>query len=360
MSPYKRRKRFRRRVLTLATCALCLAGGWYGLRALRGDRNPSLTAISDSQPAEGAALRLILPPAPAEQPKPADPPPAQPPVVEKPAQPAIPPAAPPTAADRSPTSLPAVAPAGSIDARAEMEAGYAALARNDLVTARTRLNRALHGGVKDSEVPRLRQTLGELAEKTLFSKGVQDGDPLAERYVVSSGNSLVRIARRNDISEDVLASINGITNKNNIREGQTLKVIHGPFHASVSKSEHLIHIYLQDVYVRSYRVALGANGSTPTGRWKVANHLENPGWTDPRTGKRWHANDADNPIGEFWIGLEGVEGGTVGQQGYGIHGTIEPETIGQDVSLGCVRLNAEDIAAVYRLLLPGRSFVDIK
>ena len=353
MSPYRKRKRLQRRVLTVFICALCVTGGWYTLRWLRGGGNATLTAMNSGEPTEGAALRLILPPAPGEQPRPVEPAPASPPQIEKPAEAAPPPAAP-------PATLPAVAPAGSVDARAEMEAGYAALARNELVTARTRLNRALHGGIKDAEVPRIRQTLSELAEKTLFSKGVHEGDPLAERYVVSSGNSLARIARRNDISEDVLASVNGIANKNHIREGLTLKVIHGPFHASVSKSEHLIHIYLQDVYVRSYRVALGTNGSTPTGRWRVENHLENPSWTDPRSGKRWHANDADNPIGEFWIGLQGAEGEAVGQTGYGIHGTIEPETIGQDVSLGCVRLNAEDIATVYRLLQPGRSFVDIK
>jgi len=153
--------------------------------------------------------------------------------------------------------------------------------------------------------------------------------------------------------------INNIPNKNLIRVGMRLKVIHGPFHASIDKSKHLLHLYLQNVYLKSFPVALGTNGSTPTGRWRVDNHQVNPEWVNPRTHKRWHADDPDNPIGEYWIGLEGIEGAAVGQIGYGIHGTIEPETIGQNVSMGCVRLADKDIELIFKLLLPGHSRVTI-
>ena len=106
-------------------------------------------------------------------------------------------------------------------------------------------------------------------------------------------------------------------------------------------------------------VALGSNGGTPTGLWKVTTRQENPGWTNPRSGQRWNANDPENPIGEFWISLEGLKGDAIGQIGYGIHGTIEPDTIGQDVSMGCVRLASPDIAVVYKLLISGLSRVTI-
>ena len=75
--------------------------------------------------------------------------------------------------------------------------------------------------------------------------------------------------------------------------------------------------------------------------------------------RRYHSDDPTNPIGEYWIGLEGIEGDAAGAVGYGIHGTNEPQTIGQDVSLGCVRLGPEDIAFVYKVLLPGASMVTI-
>ena len=54
-----------------------------------------------------------------------------------------------------------------------------------------------------------------------------------------------------------------------------------------------------------------------------------------------------------------MEGEAVGHSGYGIHGTIEPESIGKAVSLGCIRMHNEDVAFVYKLMMPGKSTVTI-
>lgn len=244
-------------------------------------------------------------------------------------------------------------------ARDEMEAGLAAKNAGNLLDARAHLNTALHSGLPREQADIVRRELAELAEKTVFSFGVTDGDPLAERYIVRSGDNLALIAQRYKLTDDLLANINRIPNKNLIREGMRLKVLRGPFNVSIDKSEHTLHVYLQDVYVWSARVALGANGSTPTGVWRVTVRQKDPQWVDPRTGQRWHPNDPTNPIGDYWIGLEGVKGDALGQSGYGIHGTIEPETIGQDVSLGCVRLADADIEKVFTLLVPDYSYVTI-
>lgn len=243
--------------------------------------------------------------------------------------------------------------------RRDFEAGMKAWQQNDPLAARTHLNRALRTGLPRADAKRARETLAEAARKTLFTRAVVKGETLAGHHVVKKGDALIKIAKQFRVSEDFLAELNGLANKHFIREGMRLKVVHGPFHAAISKSDHLMHIYVQDVYVRTYRVALGMNGNTPTGKWKVTDHLKNPSWTDPQTGKRWHADDQDNPLGEYWIKLEGIEGDAEGQFGYGIHGTIEPETIGKDVSMGCVRLAPKDIAEVYKLLVPGASLVTI-
>jgi lipoprotein-anchoring transpeptidase ErfK/SrfK len=71
------------------------------------------------------------------------------------------------------------------------------------------------------------------------------------------------------------------------------------------------------------------------------------------------ADDPQNPLGERWIGLIGVSGGAVGQERYGIHGTIEPQSIGQSISLGCVRMYNEDVAQVYSYLVEKHSTVTI-
>ena len=36
--------------------------------------------------------------------------------------------------------------------------------------------------------------------------------------------------------------------------------------------------------------------------------------------------------------------------GYGIHGTTEPQSIGQQMSMGCVRLGDAEVEVVYELI----------
>jgi lipoprotein-anchoring transpeptidase ErfK/SrfK len=247
----------------------------------------------------------------------------------------------------------------NVSGTAEFQKGVHALQAEKFIVARTHFNNALHAGLSQAKMKQAREHLNRLAEKTVFSRGALQNDPLTEYYTVVSGDNLARIAKRYKTNADFLADINNIRNKNLIRVGMRLKVVHGPFHAAIQKSTHKMHLYLQDVYLKSLPVALGADGSTPTGRWEVDNHQVNPEWVNPRTHRRWHADDPDNPIGEYWIGLEGVAGEAIGQIGYGIHGTVEPETIGQDVSMGCVRLGDENIELVFKLLMPGHSRVTI-
>lgn len=244
-------------------------------------------------------------------------------------------------------------------AASEARAGMEALQKGDLVQARSLLAHAYQAGLPAEEARKVREALADLTGTTLFSPKRMKDDPLIEFVTVQPGDTLRKIADRYKLSEEFVADINGIKNRNIVRLGQKLKLVRGPFHATISKSEHLLHLYMADKYVRSFPVALGVDGSTPSGTWRVSNRQEDPGWTDPRTGQRWHPSDPSNPIGEFWIGMEGIRGDALGQNGYGIHGTIEPETVGKDASMGCVRMKAEDIALLYKLLLVGESYVVI-
>ena len=56
---------------------------------------------------------------------------------------------------------------------------------------------------------------------------------------------------------------------------------------------------------------------------------------------------------------KGVKGDAVGHEGYGIHGTIEPDSIGKAVSRGCVRMLNEDVKTLFSMLLPGKSTVTV-
>ena len=59
-------------------------------------------------------------------------------------------------------------------------------------------------------------------------------------------------------------------------------------------------------------------------------------------------DDPANPLGERWIDLG---------ESYGIHGTIDPDTIGKAASRGCIRMRAKDVIEVYDFLVKGSEVV---
>ncbi len=257
-------------------------------------------------------------------------------------------------------------PAAAVESRVEqlLKSGRAALADGQLLTARAQLNEAFVLGLSRSDAASVRADLVKLADETVFSRRIIPGDPFAEKHVVVSGDTLARIASKYKVPDDLLAAINGIVRKDLIQLGQTLKVVGGPFHVVVNCESFTMNVFLGDgpgrILVRQFPVGLGEDDGTPRGTWKVKNKLENPTYYPPRGGKIVTADDPQNPLGERWIGLEGVAGDAVGQQRYGIHGTIEPHSIGQNASLGCVRMHNADVESLYDLLVVGHSTITIE
>jgi len=243
---------------------------------------------------------------------------------------------------------------------AQVQGGKSSLARGDLLAARSAFSSALNRGLPAADEADLRRELTRISNALLFSKATNTPDPLTGVHTIAAGDSIHAIAKGYKITEELMASINGVTEPNKLAVGQRLKVIEGPFRAVISKSQHRMDVYLGEVYVRSFRVGLGTNGGTPTGTWVVRKKLLNPDWTDPRNGRHYLADDPDNPIGERWIGLEGIAGEAAGKQGFGIHGTIDPKSVGENLSMGCIRLTPDDINKVYYLLVERYSQVEIR
>lgn len=257
----------------------------------------------------------------------------------------------------------------SIDVQRKMASAEEMLRRSQNVEARRLFNEALNDPGVGRAAPAIRRRMAEINETLIFSPYIDDNDPFTERHVIRSTDRLVNLARAAHVDWRFLARINNISDPRKIREGQTIKIVNGPFHTVIDKSDFRIDVYIGNtdregrrMYVRSFSVGLGEFNSTPVGSWIVKKNSKatNPAWTNPRTGEQFARDDPKNPIGEFWIGLSGIDADTQSMRGYGIHGTIDPQSIGRQASMGCIRMLDDDIALVYEMLVPEQSTVNIK
>lgn len=248
-----------------------------------------------------------------------------------------------------------------------MTAGLDLLARNKPVEARKMLTDALlHEKLSPADADRIRQTLTTLNQKLVFGPDVVPGDTLARTYTVESGDVLVKLPRKLGLKTDYrfISRVNNLPS-DSLRVGQRLKIVSGPFHAVIIKNEFRMDVFAGDwdqrVFVCSFPVGLGEYGATPEGVFAVRpnSKLIDPEWVNPRTGEKFEAGDPKNPIGDRWIGLIGASENIRDLTGYGIHGTIDPESIGQQKSMGCVRMKADDVAIMYELLLENVSRIEI-
>lgn len=298
-------------------------------------------------------------------------PPIVPPVVEEPAEPreiavATIEKPEPIIEDRQPIIRPIpLASTTSLN----LDEGMQLLDRGQLVAARQHLSDTLRSGeLSENEAAQARGVLTDISDTLVFAPAIANDDPYSIEYIIRSGDTLSGIVHTMGLQVDwrFIQRVNGIKQASGIRPGQNLKLITGPFHAVVHKDSYRIDVYLGDgdeqVFVRSYRVGLGEYDSTPMGLFKVRQQskLVNPTWINPRTREFYSADNPENPIGERWIGLQGIEERTKDLSGLGIHGTIEPKTIGTQASMGCIRMHAADVTQVYEMLSEGVSTVEIK
>jgi LysM repeat protein len=231
-----------------------------------------------------------------------------------------------------------------------------------IIPARDQLNRVLDMKLSDAVRDEVKKQLTKLAQTWLFSKTVSPGDALTELHKVQPGEVLAIFARQYKTPHECIEKINGIINPERLQAGQAIKIVHGPFSIVISKKNFTLDLYLQGMFVKQYKVGLGrVEHETPAGKWRVAmgGKLVTPTWTDPDTGRVYHGNDPDYPLGSRWIGLEGLEGLAKGRTGFAIHGTKDPETIGTRASRGCIRLFNGDAVEVYDLMEPGVSEVEV-
>lgn len=194
--------------------------------------------------------------------------------------------------------------------------------------------------------PEVRVHIQQRIERTAADIYASPTNHFAEPYMVEFGDTLEGIAAKYKVPWQYLARLNR-TNAKSLQAGQKLKVLTGPFGAVVDLANFEMTVHAHGWFVRRYRIGIGADGGTPVGEFTVQDKLENPTWYNP-SGGTVAADDPSNPLGEYWIGLG---------DHIGIHGTIDPTTIGKAASRGCIHLADGDIAEIFQLLGEGSPVV---
>ena len=114
----------------------------------------------------------------------------------------------------------------------------------------------------------------------------------------------------------------------------------------ISTSERRLYLVLANGQALRYGIGVGRDGFRWTGTHRITAKKEWPSWTPPSQMlarrpdlPRHMAGGIDNPLGARAMYL----GSTL----YRIHGSNEPETIGQAVSSGCFRMTNDDVTDLY-------------
>ena len=161
-------------------------------------------------------------------------------------------------------------------------------------------------------------------------------------HTIQPGDSLAEIAPRYKIGWQYLSQLNQVK-PNRIRAGQALKVLRGPFRVVVDLSEFSLLVRTDTEYVCRFPIGIGRDHSTPIGRFRVLRKVPDPQYTDP-DGRVIASATPENPLGRYWIDIG---------EGYGIHGTNQPDSIGRAESRGCMRMRAADIRQLFGMLVTG-------
>lgn len=161
-------------------------------------------------------------------------------------------------------------------------------------------------------------------------------------YEVRSGDNLTTIAKKNGVTVGQIQQANGLSG-DRLDVGQKLRIPAYKLSIWIDKSDNTLVLKGDDQVLKTYTVATGADNSTPVGTFKITDKLENPTWYKAGAVKK--PGDPENQLGTRWLGFD--------LKGYGIHGTIKPESLGKQVTAGCVRMKNEEVEELYRLVPPG-------
>jgi lipoprotein-anchoring transpeptidase ErfK/SrfK len=165
-------------------------------------------------------------------------------------------------------------------------------------------------------------------------------------HEVQSGDTLGGLAKKYGTTIDLIKASNDLSN-NVIRIGRKLRVWTEPFNIFVDKSQNLLILKNNDDVLKVYNVSTGKGNSTPIGEFKIISRLVDPVWFNK--GIVVPPESPQNVLGSRWLGFD--------LPGYGIHGTVDPDSIGRQATAGCIRMRNREVEEIYSIIPRGTKVV---
>lgn len=176
-------------------------------------------------------------------------------------------------------------------------------------------------------------------------------DDMKPLKALSYTSPLEGLAEKFHMSQDLLKTLN--PGKSFDKAGETIMVANVPARSELpriaridvdKKNETVKAFDAAGRLVAFYPASIGSpDRPTPTGTLKVVSTNDKPTYhynpdykfDSVKSKEPFDVKPGpNNPVGAYWIGLSA--------QGYGIHGTAEPDKVGKSASHGCVRLTNWD------------------
>jgi len=236
-------------------------------------------------------------------------------------------------------ALPSTTGESSIQAEQPVDEAADLESKNEFLQAREVYQKILNDHPDYKDIEKVQKQLEDLNMRILFSALET---PQTTLYEVVAGDSLKKVAKQFNTTIDFLKKSNGLAS-DTIRIGRRLRIWKGVFSIFIDKSQNSLILKSDNEVLKVYRVATGKNNSTPVGNFKIVDKLENPTWF--KSGAIVPPNSPENALGTRWLGFD--------IPGYGIHGTIDSQSIGQQTTEGCVRMLNEDVEGLYTILPVG-------
>ena len=143
------------------------------------------------------------------------------------------------------------------------------------------------------------------------------------------------------------------------RQQVSFNASYAPGTIVINTSERRLYLVLGGGQALRYGIGVGRVGFSWAGNTVVSAKKEWPDWTPPaqmlqrrRDLPRFMPGGPNNPLGARAMYL--------GHSLFRIHGSNEPETIGQAVSSGCFRLTNEDVIDLYGRVSVGAKVIVLK